>query len=63
MPYPAYMEGSIRKLEATRGRRMREEVHKVTLELMANLLSRLSTREREAFLLAYEKMSEEIESL
>ncbi len=26
MPYPAYMEGSIRKLEATRGKRMREEI-------------------------------------
>ena len=46
-----------------KGRRMMEEVHKVTLELMANLLSRLSAREREAFLSAYEKMSEEIESL
>ena len=46
-----------------KGRRMVEEVHKVTLGLMTRLLSRLSAKEREAFLSAYEKMSREIESL
>lgn len=46
-----------------KGRRMMEEVHKVALGLITKLLSRLSAREREAFLSAYEKMSEEIESL
>lgn len=46
-----------------KGRRMMEEVRKIALGLITKLLSRLSAKEREAFLSAYEKMSQEIESL
>jgi len=46
-----------------KGRRMVEEGHEMSLGLMSRLLSRLSAKEREAFLSAYEKMSQEVESL
>jgi DNA-binding MarR family transcriptional regulator len=46
-----------------KGKRTVEEGHELTLDLMSRLLSRLSAKEREAFLMAYEKMSQEIENL
>ena len=38
MPYPAYMEESIRKLEATRGRRIKEEIPLISTEERASIV-------------------------